>query len=189
MRKQLIPGHVTIGVVHILEAVYVDEQDGERVTVSRNVRQRRIEPVEEERAVGDACQRIVVRLLIQPLLAALAIARRVHQRVVIDPEATGEADDERDEGHVHKPAGEITKKLGRYDDRFTTDEQLDRRIAQERDQDRRGGAQIPRDYESRDKHRRACELGPNQRSERRTQDDGASQQRQRYRKTVGRGNF
>ena len=90
-----------------------------------------------------------------------------------DPEAAGEADDERDEDHIYEPAGEIVAQV--RCERLVSHEELDCRIAQERDHDRGRRAQIPRDDQRRDEHRRACELGAEQGIERCTQYDSAGQ--------------
>ena len=66
---------VAVCIVHLLEAVEIDEQDCQRVAVPRGVLQGHLEPIEKERAVSDARQPIKVRLLVELLRGPLAITR------------------------------------------------------------------------------------------------------------------
>ena len=67
--EQLVAGVVAEAVVDLLEAVEVDEQHGERRRAERSrPRERLVEPVAEERAVGETGQAVVERLAGQLLL-------------------------------------------------------------------------------------------------------------------------
>ena len=78
-------------VVHLLEPVEVDEQHGERLAGAGRAGQRLVEPVAEERAVGEAGQPVVERLVGELLLEpdALGDVARVEHDAADVPVARG----------------------------------------------------------------------------------------------------
>ena len=66
--KQLVARIMTEAVVHLLEAVQVDEQHGQDVTGPRRPGQRLIEPIAEQRAVREAGEAVVEGLVGELLL-------------------------------------------------------------------------------------------------------------------------
>ena len=73
--EQLVAGVVAERVVHLLEAVEVDEQHGERLAGARRAGQRLVEPVAEERTVGEAREPVVEGLV---------------RELVLEPDALGD---------------------------------------------------------------------------------------------------
>ena len=66
--QQLVAGAVTERVVDLLEAVEVDEENRETISGTRGARERLLEPVAEERTVGEPGEAVVERLPRQLLL-------------------------------------------------------------------------------------------------------------------------
>ena len=60
------------GIVHELEAIKIDEDDGDLLIAAAGIRQCQREAILEERAIGQAGQRIVGGLILSLLLGALA---------------------------------------------------------------------------------------------------------------------
>ena len=74
-------------VVHHLEAVEVDEEDGDRRRPSRVAHQRLLEAVDEEGTVGQTGERVVERLVGERDLRALAldgVAQRAGEQLAVD---------------------------------------------------------------------------------------------------------
>ena len=85
--QQLVAGGVAHGVVDRLEAVEVEEEDGERRRVAAEARERLAEAVDEQGAVGQAGEVVVHRLVREPCLEALALdgqRDRVAQGALVD---------------------------------------------------------------------------------------------------------
>jgi hypothetical protein len=153
---------MAIGVVHLFEAIDVDEEDCQRVPVTRDVLQRHVQPIEEKHSIGHGGQGIEVGLMVEPLLATLPFTREVHKRMVIEPETSGKSDDEADEDQVHEPAAQVVPEIS-LQQRFLSHEELDRGIAEQRDHDRGGRSEVPRHDERGDKDRRTAKLRAEQR--------------------------
>ncbi len=73
--EQLVPGAVPEAVVHVLEAIQVEEQHGEKpILVAAVLAQREIQSVEEQSPVGQAREAVVHGVVQQLLLGAFARA-------------------------------------------------------------------------------------------------------------------
>ncbi len=71
--EKLVAGRVAERVVHALEMVEVEEHHRERLAAALRVQDREREPVVEQDAVRQVCQRVVIRLVPALLLGALAV--------------------------------------------------------------------------------------------------------------------
>ena len=72
LHQQLVPSGVAQTVIDHLEAVQVDEQHGQLLTVSLAAGNRVTDPIEEERAIREAGERVVERAVAELLLEVFA---------------------------------------------------------------------------------------------------------------------
>ncbi|GAC1324011.1 MAG: hypothetical protein NVSMB13_04760 [Mycobacteriales bacterium] len=82
--EQLVADLVTEGVVHALEPVEVEEQHGHRLLAGPGPQQALLEPVLEQRPVGQPGERVVEGLVLK---AFLRVTQLAHQMVVAQGDA------------------------------------------------------------------------------------------------------
>ena len=126
--EQRVAGRVPERVVDALEVVEVEEHDRRRVVVAR---ERGVDPQREERAVGEAGQRIVARLVRQALLELRDGGQRACGLAALQRAAGVRAD------RLQQAPLARAERLAALD----REQADDARVAAQRDDDRRGQAE------------------------------------------------
>ena len=86
-----LTGRVAKAVIDHLEAVEIQEQHGKQVTlIAVPASERALQPIQEQRAIRQTREHVVVRVMDQPLLGPFAIADVVNDALETDQVAVGQ---------------------------------------------------------------------------------------------------